>query len=134
MFLDIFSVDKFGPTVVLFCVLTIIDFRRNPALAAKLEAERRLKEGISGHRTGLPKKLLDLFAPLDPPDRLTEIKKPKLKLPYTGVAQHISEFAEPGDPEFEPPGPEEVPGSPRLFANPELRAQTRLDTETRQEK
>ena len=107
---------------------------RNPALAAKLEAERRLKEGISGHRTGLPKKLLDLFAPLEPPEQLTPVKKPKIKLPYTGLAQHISEFAEPGDPEYEPQQAAENLPSTRLYANPELPAQSRLETETRLER
>lgn len=32
---------------------------------SKEAAERKLKEGISGHRTGLPKKLLELFEPRD---------------------------------------------------------------------
>lgn len=96
---------------------------RNPALAAKLEAERRLKEGISGHRTGLPKKLLDLFQPLDPPTQLSKLKKPKLKLPYMGIAQYVSEFAEPSDPNYEP-NPSE--GKPRLFANPELQIQANV--------
>ena len=84
-----------------------------------LEAERRLKEGISGHRTGLPKKLLDLFAPLDPPAQLTPLKQARRK-PYTGVAQYVGEFAEPKDPEYEPAVPEQCPASPRLYANPEL--------------
>lgn len=63
---------------------------RNPALAAKLEAERKLKEGISGHKTGLPKKLLELFEPLPPPPVLPDIPKRPPKLPYTGIAQVFS--------------------------------------------
>lgn len=93
-----------------------------------------MKEGISGHRTGLPKKLLDLFAPLEPLEQLTPVKKPKIKLPYTGLAQHISEFAEPGDPEYEPQQASESLVSSRLYANPELKAQSRLETETRLER
>ena len=38
----------------------------NPGVAAKLEQERMLKAGITAHKTGLPKKLLELFAPLPP--------------------------------------------------------------------
>ena len=40
--------------------------RSNPGVAAKLEQERMLKAGITAHKTGLPKKLLELFAPLPP--------------------------------------------------------------------
>ena len=100
---------------------------RNPALAAKLEAERRLKEGISGHRTGLPKKLLDMFQPLDPPAQLSALKKPKLKLPYMGIAQYVSEFVEPTDPEYEPKPSD---GRPRLFGNPELQIQARVEEDS----
>lgn len=71
-----------------------------------------------------------MFAPLDPPKQLTPLKKPKLKLPYTGVARYISEFAEPDDPEYEPELPAECPPSPRLFANPELKVQARVENES----
>ena len=112
---------------------------RNKALAAKLEAERKLKEGISGHRTGLPKKLLELFAPLPLPGVLPELKKRPPKVAYTGVGQYVAGFADKGEPEYEPepevPPPAVArPASPRIFKNPELPTQARLDYETRAEK
>ena len=103
-------------------------------LQAKLDAERKLKEGISGHKTGLPKKLLELFDPLEPVDYLPLVPKSKPKLPFTGIAQYVNDFVEPGDPEYEPAPPETCPGSPRRYANPEMDAQVRLDQETRVEK
>jgi U1 small nuclear ribonucleoprotein len=111
-------------------VIFVMICHRTPALAAKLEAERRLKEGISGHRTGLPKKLLDMFAALEPPVQLTPLKKPKLKLPYLGIAQYVGEFAEPTDAEYEPPVAKGAPSSPRLFANPELSTQARVEIDS----
>ena len=112
---------------------------RNKALAAKLEAERKLKEGISGHRTGLPKKLLELFAPLPLPGVLAELKKRPPKVPYSGIGQYVAGFADKGEPEYEPepevPPPAVArPPSPRIFKNPELPTQARLDYETRAEK
>lgn len=107
---------------------------RNKALAAKLEAERKLKEGISGHRTGLPKKLLELFAPLPLPGVLPELRKRPPKVPYTGIGQYVAGFAEKGDPEYEPEPEVPKPPSPRLFKNPELAVQARFDYETRAEK
>ena len=107
---------------------------RNKALAAKLEAERKLKEGISGHRTGLPKKLLELFAPLPLPGVLPELRKRPPKVPYTGIGQYVAGFAEKGDPEYEPEPEAPRPLSPRLFKNPELVVQARFDYETRAEK
>ena len=107
---------------------------RNPGLAAKLEAERKLKEGISGHKTGLPKKLLELFEPLPALAKAEPIRKRKPKLGFLGIAQYVSNFAEPGEPEYEPPMPEDCPPSPRLFANPELRAQARVEKESKAEK
>ena len=107
---------------------------RNKALAAKLEAERKLKEGISGHRTGLPKKLLELFAPLPLPGVLPELRKRPPKVPYTGIGQYVAGFAEKGDPEYEPEPEVPRPTSPRLFKNPELAVQARFDYETRAEK
>ena len=52
---------------------------RMPGLGqlSKEAAERKLKEGISGHRTGLPKKLLELFEPRDE----LEYKPPLTKRP-----------------------------------------------------
>lgn len=113
---------------------------RNKALAAKLEAERKLKEGISGHRTGLPKKLLELFAPLPLPGVLPELKRRPPKVPYSGIGQYVAGFAEKGDPEYEPEpavpegGHKPKPDSPRIFKNPELVVQARFDYETRAEK
>jgi U1 small nuclear ribonucleoprotein of 70kDa MW N terminal len=103
-------------------------------LAAKLEAERKLKEGISGHRTGLPKRLLELFAPLDPLKILTPFKKRPPRVPYKGIAEYVQLFAEPGDPAYEPPRPEGLPAEPRQFRNPELDAQARVDKESLLEK
>ncbi|KAK9809948.1 hypothetical protein WJX72_002268 [[Myrmecia] bisecta] len=108
--------------------------RANPGLAAKLEAERRLKEGISGHKTGLPKKLLDLFEPLPWDDKVTALRKRKPAVPYTGFAQYVSQFAEPGDPEYEPQAEQPRPSSPRRFRNPEMPAQARVDAESKVEK
>lgn len=107
-------------------------------MAAKLEAERKLKEGISGHRTGLPKKLLELFAPLPLPGVLPELKKRPPKVPYTGIGQYVAGFADKGDPEYEPE-PDLLPNQPRppperIFKNPELVVQARYDHETRAEK
>ena len=53
--------------------------RRMPGLGqlSKEAAERKLKEGISGHRTGLPKKLLEFFEPRDALD----FKPPPRKRP-----------------------------------------------------
>ncbi len=53
--------------------------RRMPGLGqlSKEAAERKLKEGISGHRTGLPKKLLEFFEPRD----ALEFKPPPRKRP-----------------------------------------------------
>jgi hypothetical protein len=107
---------------------------RNPALAAKLEAERKLKEGISGHKTGLPRKLLELFEPLPLPPVLPAIPKRPPKLPYTGIAQYVDLFSEPGDAEYEPPPEVPRPPSPRRFRNPELAAQARVDYESKAEK
>lgn len=107
---------------------------RNPAAAAKLEAERKLKEGISGHRTGLPKKLLELFAANDPLNVLTPIRKKGAKLPYNGMAGLVGLFAQPGDEEYEPPPEVDPPPSPRRFRNPELKSQARCDYESKAEK
>jgi U1 small nuclear ribonucleoprotein of 70kDa MW N terminal len=108
--------------------------RRNPGVAAKLETERRMKEGISGHKTGLPKKLLELFAPRPQPEYKPAIRKRKAALPYTGIAQFVDQFASPGEAEYEPPPPADRPPSPRLFRNPEMAAQARVDKELKAEK
>ena len=55
-----------GACVVPAYQMTPSTLRSNPGVAAKLEQERMLKAGITAHKTGLPKKLLELFAPLPP--------------------------------------------------------------------
>ncbi len=98
-------------------------------------AVKALKESVqTGHKTGLPPQLLNLFnarpqLPIPP-----EIKKQKFKLPYTGLGPHVKEFAAEGDPEYQPPRNEDRPPSPRLFRNRELAAQARVETETKTEK
>ena len=111
-----------------------MDRAGTPALSAKLEAERKLKEGISGHKTGLPKKLLELFEPLPPLARLPDIPKRPPKVPYSGIAQLVDLFAAPGDEEYEPPPEVPRPPSPRRFRNPELASQARVDYESKAEK
>jgi hypothetical protein len=101
---------------------------------SRQEAVRRLKESVSGHRTGLPKKLLDLFAPRDDLGSAPPVQKRKPALPYNGLAQYVSQFAEQGDPEYEPPPPEDRPPSPRLYRNRELDSQARINTESKLEK
>jgi U1 small nuclear ribonucleoprotein len=96
---------------------------------------KSLKESVkTGHPTGLPDKILRLFVSNPPLDVLAPLPKRKPRVPYSGVAQYLSEFAQPGDAEYEPPRPEDRPASPRKFVNPELRTQARIDTESRQEK
>ena len=107
---------------------------RNAGLAAKLDAERKLKEGISGHKTGLPKKLLELFDPLPPLARLPELRKRPAKVPYSGIAPFTELFAAPGNEEYEPPPELPRPPSPRRFRNPELATQARVDLESKAEK
>lgn len=106
---------------------------RNPGLAAKLEQERRLKEGISGHKTGLPKKLLELFAARPPLDSLTTLKHRKPKFPYNGIGQYVHLFPESTDPEYEPQLEGHVDGE-RRFRNPELATQAQVNQESKAEK
>lgn len=102
---------------------------------SRQEAHRRFKESVSGHRTGLPKKLLDLFSPRPPLPHAPPLTKKKAKLPYSGVAQYLGRFAEPDDQEYAPPRKEGIPpDEERVFRNPELRLQGRVDQESRAEK
>ncbi|TKV92974.1 hypothetical protein SEVIR_9G196500v4 [Setaria viridis] len=55
-----------------------------------------------GHPTGLTSNLLKLFEPRPPPEYKPPIEKPKLPA-YTGIAHFVSQFAEPGDPEYAHP-------------------------------
>eukprot|EP00879_Flechtneria_rotunda_P006719 GHRR01007059.1.p1 GENE.GHRR01007059.1~~GHRR01007059.1.p1 ORF type:complete len:349 (+),score=86.59 GHRR01007059.1:350-1396(+) len=99
---------------------------------------KMMKESVkTGHPTGLPEKLLKLFAPGPPLKYVKENSKPNKTpaLPYTGVAKYLGAFASPGDSEYEPPGPspEQFP-EPRQFRNKEYAVQVRLDEETKPEK
>lgn len=94
-----------------------------------------MKESVkTGHPTGLPDKIVRLFVSNPPLPLLDPIPKRKPRVPYSGVSQYLSEFAAPGDPEYEPPRPEGRPESPRRFRNPELRTQARVDAESKIEK
>ncbi|KAL6012340.1 U1 small nuclear ribonucleoprotein [Asimina triloba] len=87
---------------------------RDAAVQARTKAQNRanvlqLKLIGQSHPTGLTSNLLKLFEPRPP----LEYKPPPEKrkcLPYTdhflfvlGMAQYVSNFAEPGDPEYAPP-------------------------------
>jgi len=86
-------------------------FMRNKdaAIQARTKAQNRatvlqLKLIGQSHPTGLTSNLLKLFEPRPP----LEYKPPpeKRKLPsYTGMAQFVQNFAEPGDTEYAPPVP-----------------------------
>lgn len=93
-----------------------------------------MQEMVSGHRTGLPDRLLRLFAARAPLAPYKGPPKKPPKLPYTGVAAYMQHFAEPGDAEYEPAAPPTRPPEPRLFANPELPTQARVDLESKLEK
>ncbi|KAK9822157.1 hypothetical protein WJX81_000658 [Elliptochloris bilobata] len=101
---------------------------------SKEAAERKLKEGISGHRTGLPKKLLELFEPRDAIEFKPPLCKRAPKVPYSGIGSMVGLFAAPGDSEYEPEPAAPRPLSPRRFRNPELAAQARVDAESKAEK
>ncbi|XP_021912073.1 U1 small nuclear ribonucleoprotein 70 kDa [Carica papaya] len=82
---------------------------QNAAVQARTKAQNRanvlqLKLIGQSHPTGLTANLLKLFEPRPP----LEFKPPPEKRkcpPYTGMAQFVSHFAEPGDPEYAPPVP-----------------------------
>lgn len=105
-----------------------------PGGLTRQELTRRLKESVSSHKTGLPKKLLDLFAPSICLDFAPRLRKKPAALPYTGVTQYLNNFAGPGDAEYEPPPPAGRPPSPRLYRNKEFGSQARIDSESRIEK
>ncbi|KQJ97386.1 U1 small nuclear ribonucleoprotein 70 kDa [Brachypodium distachyon] len=56
------------------------------------------------HPTGLTTNLLKLFEPRPPLEHKPPVEKRKLPA-YTGMAQFVSRFAEPGDTEYAPPVP-----------------------------
>ena len=107
---------------------------RNPGLAAKLEEERRLKAGISAHKTGLPPKLLALFEPRPPLERLDDLRKRPAKVPFNGIGQYVHLFASPEDPEYGAAEGATLDPDSRKFRNPELRVQAHVSIETQLEK
>jgi hypothetical protein len=96
---------------------------------------KMMKESVkTGHPTGLPDKLLRLFAPQEPMRYVKEnckMRKPPA-VPWSGIGQCLSEFAVPGDAEYEPKGAD-FP-EPRLYNNTEMYLQVQLDEETKLEK
>ncbi|KAL2497951.1 U1 small nuclear ribonucleoprotein 70 kDa [Abeliophyllum distichum] len=82
---------------------------RNPnaAVQARTKAQNRanviqLKLIGQSHPTGLTTNLLKLFEPRPPLEYKPPLEKRKCP-PYTGMAQFVSNFADPGDPEYSPP-------------------------------
>ncbi|CAM0957141.1 unnamed protein product [Alopecurus aequalis] len=63
---------------------------------------QQLKLMGQGHPTGLTPNLLKLFEARPPLEHKPPVEKRKLPA-YTGMAQFVSRFAEPGDPEYAPP-------------------------------
>jgi len=104
------------------------------SMVSKHEAERRLRDGITAHRTGLPKPLLDMFKPRPEPKHAAPTSHKAYKLPFTAVSQYVDLFAAPGDAEYEPPPPEGAPEGERALRNLEYKHQARLYCETLQEK
>jgi U1 small nuclear ribonucleoprotein len=103
--------------------------------ASRQAITKSLKESVkTGHPTGLPEKILRLFVSNPPLDHREPAPKCKPRVAYSGVAPYLSEFSSPGDPEYEPAPPIDRPPSPRKFSNPELRAQARVDAESKIEK
>ncbi|KAL9245974.1 hypothetical protein vseg_019564 [Gypsophila vaccaria] len=84
-------------------------FLRNPnaAVQARPKVQNRsnvlqLKAIGQSHPTGLTNNLLKLFEPRPPLEFKPPLEKKKCA-PYTGMAQYVKLFAEPGDPEYAPP-------------------------------
>ncbi|KAM1261823.1 hypothetical protein ACFX13_027740 [Malus domestica] len=80
---------------------------QNAAVQGRTKAQNRqnvlqLKMIGQSHPTGLTTNLLKLFEPRPPLDFKPPPEKKKCP-PLTGVAQFVSKFAEPGDPEYNPP-------------------------------
>ncbi|WOL07854.1 U1 small nuclear ribonucleoprotein 70 kDa-like [Canna indica] len=81
--------------------------RNNPGVQARTKAQNRanvlqLKLIGQSHPTGLTTNLLKLFEPRPPLEYKPPPEKRKCP-PYTGMAQFVSHFAEPSDPEYAPP-------------------------------
>ncbi|XP_027345104.1 U1 small nuclear ribonucleoprotein 70 kDa isoform X1 [Abrus precatorius] len=82
---------------------------QNAAVQARTKAQNRanvlqLKLIGQSHPTGLTANLLKLFEPRPPLEYKPPPEKRKCP-PLTGMAQFVSKFAEPGDPEYAPPVP-----------------------------
>ncbi|KAJ6843890.1 U1 small nuclear ribonucleoprotein 70 kDa [Iris pallida] len=80
---------------------------RDAAVQARTKAQNRanvlqLKLIGQSHPTGLTNNLLKLFEARPPLEYKPPIEKRK-PLPYSGMADYVSKFAEPGDPEYAPP-------------------------------
>eukprot|EP00887_Chlorella_sp_A99_P002503 scaffold6.g2503.t1 len=113
----------------------IVQGRRGGSfLSQKIDEKKRLQESISSHKTGLPDRLLRLFAARPAPPHVEHKRKRPPPVPLSGVAAYLDKFAGPEDEEYEPPVPETWPPEPRLFRNPELAAQARVDWESKPEK
>ncbi|KAL1208645.1 U1 small nuclear ribonucleoprotein 70 kDa [Cardamine amara subsp. amara] len=91
---------------------------QNAAVQARTKAQNRsnvlqLKLMGQSHPTGLTPNLLKLFEPRAPLEFQPPPEKRKCP-PYTGMAQFVSHFAEPEDPEYAPSKPEvETPAQKR---------------------
>ncbi|MQL84279.1 hypothetical protein Taro_016770 [Colocasia esculenta] len=80
---------------------------RDSNVQARTKAQNRatvlqLKLIGQSHPTGLTTNLLKLFEPRPPLEFKPPLEKRKCP-PYTGIGQFVSNFAEPGDPEYAPP-------------------------------
>ncbi|KAL9327760.1 hypothetical protein ACSQ67_002763 [Phaseolus vulgaris] len=85
---------------------------QNAAVQARTKAQNRsnvlqlkLIQIGQSHPTGLTANLLKLFEPRPPLEYKPPPEKRKCP-PLTGMAQFVTKFAEPGDPEYSPPIPE----------------------------
>ncbi|KAG4987913.1 hypothetical protein AAZX31_11G065500 [Glycine max] len=91
---------------------------QNAAVQARTKAQNRsnvlqLKLIGQSHPTGLTANLLKLFEPRPPLEYKPPPEKRKCP-PLSGMAQFVSKFAEPGEPEYAPPVPEtETPAQKR---------------------
>ncbi|XP_037493981.1 U1 small nuclear ribonucleoprotein 70 kDa isoform X2 [Jatropha curcas] len=74
---------------------------QNAAVRGNTKGQNRANIGQS-HPTGLTANLLKLFEPRPPLEYKPPPEKRKCP-PYTGMAQFVSQFAEPGEPEYAPP-------------------------------
>lgn len=112
------------------CVLR----RESSFLARRIDEKYRMKESVTGHRTGLTDRLLKLFAPRQPLEFWSpEVSKPKA-VPLSGLAAYTDKLASPGDPEYKTMEVTEADSEPRLFQSPEVQYQARIEVETKPER